>query len=290
MSLWQRRERLTYSMNELYSILGISKQAFYQYKHRKGCFNKHLIELINRVDGYRLGHPRCGLEKMYHSLQPDFIGRDRFILIFKELGYGLKKKRNPIRTTYPSRLSYPNLINGLSIHFIREVWQSDITYFYTEGRFYYLTFLKDVYSRKIVGYKASKNLKAEANLLALQMAINDCGPPRIHHSDRGTQYTSNDYLDLLKSYEIAISMCGNAQENAYAERVNRTIKEEYLIPWQPRDFKQLCQMLNQAVWHYNNVRIHNSIGRKTPNEFEQICKSKGKDNMPEMFIFDYDNF
>lgn len=255
-------------MNQLYKSIGISKQAVYQYAKRQVIFDKKIIALLEEVTLLRLEHPGCGVEKMYYTLQPDFIGRDKFIALMMQLGYRVKRKKNYRRTTIASKLYYPNLIQGLKVYKANTVWQSDITYIDVKGIFYYAVFIVDVYTKELVGYAVSDHMRATANVKALQMALKTHGSPEIHHSDRGSQYIYKEYISLLNKNNIKISMCTSAQDNAYAERINRTIKEEYLCYWKPKTFKQLKSMIKKAVNHYNTKRVHNSINRLTPNQIK----------------------
>jgi hypothetical protein len=264
------------SLNQLYKVVGISKQAAHQYQIRQIEFDKKLSDLIVEVDELRSEHPGCGVEKMYSTLEPDFIGRDKFIETFMSLGYRVKKIKNYYKTTIPVSYKYPNLIEGLVVSCENMVWQSDITYFDVNGRFYYLVFLIDVYSRKIVGYAVSDHLRAEANIKALKMALTGRSAPKIHHSDRGGQYIDNTYTNLLKENGTNISMGLIAQDNAYAERLNGIIKNEYLKYKIINSFEDLKKETKKAVEHYNNKRIHGSLPNKlNPNHFE--CLSENKD-------------
>lgn len=256
-------------MNELYETIGISKQAVHQYAKRQAIFNKKIGDLVMEADQLREEHPGCGVEKMYDTLRPDFIGRDRFVSTFMELGYRLKRKKNFKRTTYSSSIYYPNLIKGMEVKAPSVIWQSDITYIRVGERFYYAVFIIDVYTKKIVGYQVSDHMRATANVKALKMALKSHKAPAIHHSDRGSQYIYEEYINLLKSNGCQISMAKTAQDNAYAERINRTIKHDYIERWRPLDFEQLKRMLTMAVNQYNNVRPHNNIGKLSPVEFEK---------------------
>jgi putative transposase len=259
------------SLNDLYLILGISKQAVYQQRQRQLIFDRKFTDLMVEVDDLRSEQPGCGVEKMYNTLKPDFIGRDRFVEAFMELGYRVKPIKNYHRTTIPASYKYPNLIEGLVVKQKNTVWQSDITYFDVKGRFYYLVFIIDVYTRQIVGYAVSDHLRAEANLRALNMAIKYHGAPRIHHSDRGSQYIYKHYTELLKEKEVAISMGLKGQDNAYAERINGTIKNEYLKYWKIESLKSLKRKVLMAVNHYNHKRVHNSLpGKQSPDSFASI--------------------
>ena len=274
-------------MNQLYTSVGISKQAVYQYDKRQYCFDQKLQQLIYEADELRIEHPGCGVEKMYYTLQPDFIGRDRFIDTFMDFGYRIKRVKNYRRTTYAGSIYYPNLIKGMSVEMPSIIWQSDITYIRVGVHFYYAVFIIDVYTKKIVGYQVSNHMRATANVKALKMALKEHKAPLIHHSDRGSQYTYGDYISLLKSNDCSISMSLIAQENAYAERINRTIKEEYLSYWKPQTFEKLKRDVKKAVNHYNTKRPHHHLNKLSPIAFEKqwlLFKQR-----PLITIFDNEN-
>lgn len=260
---------MSYSLNALYQLVGISKQAVTQYERRQLAFDNRIIQLALEADELREQHPGCGVKKMYQILQPDFIGRDRFIDTMMQLGYRLKRKKNYRRTTIAGSKFYPNLIKGIEVDGPSQVWQSDITYIPVGDKHYYATFIIDVYTKKIVGYQVTDHMRATANVNALKMALRHHDPPKIHHSDRGSQYTYNEYVELLTSKATRISMATSAQDNAYAERINKTIKEEYLDHWKPSSLNQLKAMVDRAVENYNNVRHHNNLGKLSPNDFEK---------------------
>jgi len=143
-----------------------------------------------------------------------------------------------------------------------------------------------VYTKKIVGYQVSDHMRATANMQALNMALRNEKPPNIHHSDRGSQYVYKQYIDLLKRKGCKISMGLSAQDNAYAERINRTIKEEYLDYWKPKNFQQLKKQMSKAVNYYNNKRPHNNIGKLSPVEFENKWFNNQLDFNNDFTIFD----
>ncbi|NVO58711.1 DDE-type integrase/transposase/recombinase, partial [Rhodobacteraceae bacterium B1Z28] len=152
--------------------------------------------------------------------------------------------------------------------------------------FYYAVFIIDVYTKKIVGYQVSNHMRAQANLKALQMALRANKPPLIHHSDRGSQYIYKGYTSLLKSMGCKISMAKTAQDNAYAERINRTIKNDYIEHWKPKTFEQLKRIMTKAVNHYNNKRPHNHIDKISPIQFE---KQYLNDMIPKKTITIFNN-
>lgn len=276
-------------MNQFYEGIGISKQAVHQYARRQTLFDHRLMELMSEADDIRRDHPGCGVEKMYYTLKPDFIGRDRFVETFMQLGYRLKRKKNYRRTTIAGKIYYPNKIKGIEINAPSVVWQSDITYYKVGDKFYYTVFIIDVYTKKIVGYEVSDHMRGTANMKALKMALKDNKAPKIHHSDRGSQYTYKSYTDLLKSHSTTISMALSAQDNAYAERINRTIKEEYLDHWKPQTFSQLKSQVNKAVKNYNSKRSHDHLEKRNPEEFINYWSTLKPEDRPIITIFDNEN-
>lgn len=203
-----------------------------------------------------------------------------------DVGFRLKKPRNFRRTTYAGKIKYPNLIKGMKVKAPSVVWQSDITFIPIKNQFYYAVFIIDVYSKKIVGYQVSESMRTIANVRALAMALKDHPAPEIHHSDRGSQYGSKEYTFLLKENKTQISMGIKAQDNAYAERINKTIKEEYLDPWKSESFDQLRQNISKAVIHYNHQRPHNHLKRISPVEFEKKWLTDKHFKKPTITIFD----
>lgn len=185
-------------------------------------------------------------------LNPSWIGRDNFIELLMSLGYRVQKQKNYCRTTYSIKNNYyPNLIEGMELTGINQVVQTDITYYWINGKFCYITFLIDVYSRRITGYYASGNLRVEANIKALKMLFKERKDfdlsLLIHHSDRDGQYIDKGYIKLLNENAITPSMCLKATENAYSERVNGTIKNEYLKYRDINTLDQLKRELKKAV-------------------------------------------
>ena len=258
----------------------------HQYARRQKDFDAKVAQVVVEADELRDDFPGCGVEKMYDILQPDFIGRDRFVETMMSLGYRLKFKKNYRRTTIASKLYYSNLIKGMQVNKPNTIWQSDITYIPIEGKHYYAVFIIDVYTKKIVvGYSVSDHMRASANVSALKMALKENRAPEIHHSDRGSQYTYKGYTDLLEQNGVKISMALSAQDNAYAERINRTIKNDYIERWKPKSFSELKTMIKRAVTNYNHVRTHNAIQKMTPVAFEKQCSLLASQQRTTMTIF-----
>lgn len=277
------------SLNKLYAVAGVTRQGFRQYIERQQVFEANIQILISEVEMLREEHPGCGLEKMYDTLKPEFLGRDRFIELFMELGYRVRRYKNYHRTTYSTNSYYPNLIKGYVVDGPSIIWQSDITYIRLKERFFYAVFILDVYTRKIVGHQVSGHMRATANVAALKMAFKENKPPLIHHSDRGRQYIYGVYTTLLNDENCQISMGLTAQDNAYAERINQTIKDEYIKHWNPSSFEQLTKDIKKAVNHYNTKRIHKNLNNLTPLNFEQKWSTYSRENRPVMNIFNNEN-
>lgn len=261
-------------MKALYQLAGISKQGHYKSVSRERKQHYQEVELVNLAKQVRLDHKRMGMRTLYDKLQPKCIGRDRFVEVLRRNGMQIQRVRSFKRTTFAHPSSrYPNLLSGKELDDTNQAWVSDITYVRVKERFYYLTMILDVYSRRIVGWSLSKTLEAESNMKALRMALR-CRKGAnleglIHHSDRGSQYVFKPYLKLLKSKGVEVSMGEKAWENAHAERINGIIKLDYIQPFHPKSWEQLKKVTKKAIKLYNCERPHSSIRKSTPLAFEK---------------------
>lgn len=277
-------------MDNLYEIAGFSRQAHRQYIQRRVKEEGMVNLVINSILSIRAMHNMMGLKKIYKLLSPDWIGRDRFIRIGVEYGLGIKRLRSYRRTTFSCKSRcFTNIAGEVDIKGINRVWVSDITYFRVGERFYYLTFIEDVYSRRIVGYVASRDLRAEGNCEALRRAIKARQGENleglIHHSDGGTQYTSNEYLKILSANKMSVSMCTSVYENTHIERVNGIIKGEYLQTQRIESYIDLTRELRKAVRMYNEERPHWSLELKTPIEYEEWLKGVPEEKREALKIY-----
>ncbi len=214
------------------------------------------------------------------SLQTEFkehsikIGRDKFYDLLRDHNMLKTRKKRVVKTTYSYHHfhKYPNIIREKKPLKAGEIIVSDITYIWIENieNFAYLFLITDLYSRKIVGYCLSDNLKAKAAIKALKMASKQLKVTDgcIHHSDRGIQYCCNDYTELLKENQMLISMTENGDplENAVAERINKTIKEEFTDEktLSFKSFDQGIKIMPRIIKFYNEKRPHRSIDMHTP--------------------------
>jgi len=268
-------------MKDIYNAVGISKQGFHQWLNRRMFLEEEKQQFLPIIAQIRDDHPRLSCRHIYKKLQPITMGRDRFEEFCYENGYKVPVKRNRRKTTNSNGFIYfPNLLIGLNeLTAINQLWVSDITYFDIGRETYYLTFITELYNREIIGYNASKSLRTEATtLVCLKMAIRKSNLSRennlIFHSDGGGQYYSKLFVAMTKQYDIRNSMGKTAYENPFAERINGTIKNDYLIPYGPNDFLELKKLLTKAVYLYNTDRPHKSLDGYSPTAFSDAVERK----------------
>ena len=238
--------------------------------------------VVDEIMKIRKDHPMMGLKKMYIMLEAPVVGRDTFMKIGIEHKLGGFVPKSKHRTTYSVKSSrYDNLLMDAVFDDINQVCSTDITYFRINEVYYYIDFIMDIYSRRIIGYNVSDSLRAESCVTALKMAIKTRGKQNmegmIHHSDKGTQYVYNTYTDLLeKELKMKISMCNIVYENTHIERLNGIAKNEYLIPRGITTFKQLQKELTRFVKLYNEKRPHLALNGLTPIKYEERLKTLPK--------------
>jgi putative transposase len=233
------------------------------------------LQLLTMIHQLRNDHPTLGCRDMYYKLMPEFMGRDAFEEFCRQEGLMSRKYKNHSRTTDSSGVKrFENLAAQTKISGINQVWTSDITYYDLGDRFYYLTFIQDAFSRKILGYSMSATLHTENTTLpALKMAIrirgNNIQPGLIFHSDGGGQYYAKDFLKLTARYKITNSMCIYPWENGKAERLNGVFKNNYLRHRTINTSKDLQLEVDRTVRLYNTEKPHISLQRKSPVAFEK---------------------
>jgi putative transposase len=266
------------SHNKVYEALGISKQAVHTHIQRESRYLDVMSQLELLLKQIRYDHPAMGLRKIHGMLKGCGIGRDQFESHFYSLGYGVGRKNNYRKTTDSRGVTrFDNLLTDLRLVRPDQVWVSDITYFALGSRFYYLTFILDLYTHRILGYSVSSTLQTIwTTMPALQMAIR-CRRYSlkrkpvglIFHSDGGGQYYCKEFVGLLRSLNITSSMAEDVWDNSTAERLNGIIKNEYLIHRQIRNMRDLNKEVDRTVQLYNHKRIHSSIKNYTPIQFEE---------------------
>lgn len=259
--------------------LGMSRQNYYarrKQRKRREVEGDWVAELVKQE---RQIQPRIGGRKLHKVLQPALaeagieMGRDR---LFEELrGRGLLVPPLPRcwpRTTHynASLPVFRNEIQGVAARGPHEIWVADLTYVRTLEGYLYVSLITDVYSRKIVGYQAAETLATQGPLVSLEMALGQlpAGVRVIHHSDRGCQYGSHEYVAELRRAGLSISMTeeDHCAQNALAERVNGILKQEFGLGQEFKTKAQARQALKEGVWIYNTRRLHGGINYRVPAE------------------------
>jgi len=272
-------------------LFGITRQAYYKnIKYQKKVITEDHI-VLQLIWTIRKDHPRMGGRKMHFMIREEMdrlnikMGRDAFFDLLSSEHLLVQQKRRKHITTNSKHWykKYPNLIREITPNRPNQVWVSDITYIKTNQEFLYLFLISDAYSKKILGYRLAKNLDSTHAVNSLQDAIkNACQPilELIHHSDRGIQYCSKEYIDLLNKHGIAISMTENGDplENPIAERINGIIKDEYLNDKSNNQSKLDTKQLCYAIEKYNRLRPHLSCEMLTPE-----AAHRGHGNLKRMW-------
>ncbi|MBU8892184.1 MAG: IS3 family transposase [Bacteroidales bacterium] len=255
----------------------VHRDAYYKYLKRYKKRKAVEVKVIDLVKVERIIQPRVGTRKLYKALKSTFkatgikLGRDCLFDILRSHDMLVKRKKATCKTTdsYHRFHKYNNLVKDMNVTAPNQVWVSDITYIRTVNGFCYLALITDMFSRKIVGYDISDSLELTGCLRALKRALRTARPAvgLVHHSDRGIQYCSNQYVSELKKHKIKISMTeeNHCYENAIAERVNGILKDEFYLDQCFFNTRNACKAAKNAIDIYNNKRLHLSLAYKTPN-------------------------
>jgi len=261
----------------------MSRQNFYKHRRQRERrrVNESLVkELVKRE---RAVQPRLGGMKLHGLLRRRMeeagvrLGRDRFFEVLRNQGLLLEALPRAPRTTCSAHSLpvFKNLVKDLTLTGANQAWSSDITYIRTRGEFLYLSLITAMSSRKVVGYHLGKTLEARETLEALEMAL--AAKPRhkrpIHHSDRGCQYCSREYVQRLQADQMPISMTeeNHCAENALAERLNGILKQEYFLNAEFQSLEQARQAVDEAVHLYNTHRPHRSLQYRTPEQVHRAA-------------------
>ena len=259
-------------------MFGVTRQSYYQHYWRKEFLSIEHHLILEEVRRVRRFHRSMGTRKLYEKLQGFLLenqiklGRDALFNLLSTNGLLVRKRKRSVSTTmsYHRYHKWPNLIKGFVPTAVDQLYVSDITYWKTELGFLFISLITDVFSHKIVGYHVANTLETIASRRALEMALKGIkgeAEKLIHHSDRGIQYCSAEYVKVLQSRNINISMTETSEptDNAVAERVNGILKEEYLSHYKVKTLKEAREVLQESIELYNHDRPHMSIGLLTPD-------------------------
>ena len=255
----------------------LGRSTFY-YRHDARAAARD-ADIRDRIEAICLEFTRYGYRRVTAQLKREklIINHKRVLRLMRESDLLCRVRRRWVNTTdsrhgFPR---YPNLIRGMAISHLNQVWLSDITYIRIRTGFVYLAAILDAFSRKVIGYAISTRLDASLTLGALRMAIAQrCpGPGVIHHSDQGVQYASDEYTGELKSRGFSISMSrrGNPYDNAAMESFFKTLKQEEVYLYEYETIEDVLDRLPNFLEEvYNHRRLHSAVGYVPPDEFEEL--------------------
>lgn len=265
-------EQEGYPVASLCRLLALSRSSYYYQ-----MIARDESDLRRDIEAVAAEFVKYGSRRVTKQLiRPPYklvVNRKRIQRLMREMGLLRVQKRRKGRATNSNHgfRRYPNLVAELEVTYPDQVWVSDITYIRLRKGFVYLAVMMDVFTRGIRGWQLSRRLDQFLTLTALHRALST-HVPHIHHSDQGIQYAASDYIALLKQHEVQISMSakGSPEENAYAERLIRTIKEEEVELSEYLDFTDAYTQIGYFIEEvYQKKRIHSSLSYLTPTEFEQ---------------------
>lgn len=259
-----------YPVADICEVVGLARSTFY---HRQQASSE--VELREALSTLAAHYPTYGYRRLTALLgrQGWQVNHKRVQRLMRAMGLQRPVKRRKTRTTNSDHAfpRYPNLVRDAQARHPDAIWVADITYIRLGQEFVYLAVIMDVFTRAVRGWHLSRSLDRHLTLTALRRALASGHCPLIHHSDQGLQYACQDYTELLKQNSIQISMAavGKPEENGFAERLMRTIKEEEVALSEYRDFHDAYQRIGHFLDDlYTRKRIHSALDYLTPTEFE----------------------
>jgi len=261
----------------LCEMTGLNRAGFYRYRSPRQATPVDM-EIRDEIQKIALQWPAYGYRRITVELkQRGFeVNHKRVLRMMREDNLLCIRGRAFVVTT-DSRHNlpiYPNLARTLTLTAVNQLWVADITYIRLRSEFVYLSVILDAYSRRVVGWALGRTLEAEVPIAALRRALSERqpSPGLVHHSDRGVQYASSDYTEILRQHHVSISMSrkGNPYDNAACESFMKTLKQEEVYRNEYRDFDEALSSIGDFLQLvYNQKRLHSALGYLPPAQFER---------------------
>jgi putative transposase len=258
-------------------IAGIARSSYYRSLKSSIINNQDEIKLRDQIQDICLTMPRYGYRRVTAELRRRSysVNHKCVLRLMREDNLLCLRKKHWIRTTDSAHgyRIYTNLVQGITLTHLNQLWVADITYVRLIREFVYVAIILDAFSRRVIGWALSRHLNAQLSISALNMALGTrtVMPGLIHHSDQGVQYAATQYTDLLKAHSISVSMSrrGNPYDNAMAESFMKTLKYEEVHLNEYETFDHAYENIGHFIDDlYNLKRLHSSLDYKPPIEFE----------------------
>ena len=264
---------------QMVKLGGVSRASLYRYDGEAEPRPDRDMDLRDAIQRIALEWPSYGRPRITAALRREgwVVNPKRVYRLLREDNLLCIRKRKFVVTTDSNhnRRVYPNLAEQMTLSGMNQLWVADITYIRLEAEFVYLAVVIDAFSRRVIGWALDRSVEDDLTLSALRMALELRRPPAgcVHHSDRGSQYASGDYTDLLKSYgcEISMSHKSSPWENAGCESWMKTLKYEEVYRQEYRDVTEVRASIARFIDEvYNQRRLHSALGYRPPVEFEHM--------------------
>lgn len=254
------------SLRKQCDLISLSRSSFY--KQSKCVMSQENLDIMKRIDEIYTDFPYYGSRKIRVLLNEEGykINRKRVQRLMRFMGLEAIGPKPNTSSRHPENKIYPYLLRNVRIDRVNQVWSTDITYLSTGKGFCYLTAVIDWHSRAVLSWRVSNSMDADFCVEALKEAIDNFGCPEIFNTDQGSQFTSNDFIKVLKDNKVKISMDGKgrALDNIFVERLWRAVKYEEIYPKQHETIREIRLGLQNYFKHYNEERPHQSLEYKRP--------------------------
>ena len=274
------------TVERMVKLAGVIRASYYRFNHNAEAGIDPDMDLRDAIQRIALDGPAYGRRRVTEQLRRQgwTVNHKRVHRIMREDNLLCLRKRKFVATTDSNhgRKVYPNLAREMVLTGMDQLWRADITYIRLRDEFVYLAVILDAFSRRVIGWALDRTMEDSLTLSALQMALSRrvAEPGMVHHSDRGSQYASIDYTNLLKENGIVISMSrkGNPWENAACESFIKTLKHEEVHRNEYRDLAEVRAEIREFLEKvYNQKRLHSALGYVPPEEFEAGLVAKQKE-------------